>query len=68
MQLTGFESDMFFNIDHSDSKIHDCKGQFERFDDEKLLAEATWFCECLLGCGGRELQPADVLADFFARL
>jgi len=66
--LNAFESDLFFNLDHDEAKVTDCKGQFERFDDDKLHAQAAWFCECLIGCGGRELKPSAVVADFLQRL
>jgi hypothetical protein len=67
MRVDCHVSDLFFNLDHDEARVVE-KGHFVRFDDTKMLEQADWFTKSIEAIGGPITAPADLVADFHARL
>lgn len=67
MRIDGHVSDLFFNLDHDDARLME-NGHFVNFDDEKMLEQAEWFARSIGHIGGPVYQPAEIVADFYARV
>jgi len=61
-------SDLWFNHDHSAYTRHDAKGEFEGYDPDGILAEATTFLETLARLGVEGPSPEELVQDFYGRI
>lgn len=61
-------SDLFFNTDFSEEVIHDEKGQFVDFDQNKMREEADLFLGCLSRLNVAIPSRDALLEDFYKRV
>jgi hypothetical protein len=63
-------SDLFFSLDHNDSKLTDAAGRFMGWDTDKMRARAGWFRHALeevMQIGDPPTTDA-ILTDFYSRM
>ncbi|NJM13178.1 MAG: hypothetical protein HC889_16095 [Synechococcaceae cyanobacterium SM1_2_3] len=67
MAIDANVSDLFFNLDHDDCKLHGSKGEFIGWNAHALYDQATWFCDTL-GRLGVKVDPGELIQDFHGRV
>lgn len=68
MRITTDISDLFFNTDMDLAATYDKNRMFTGYDQEQLHAIAEQWSETFERASGIHVNPADLVADFLARV